>query len=77
MAEPMVDITVSTLNNQKTTMKAMEVNFQLESSSGKYRRTMTAYTTDKAVGFMKVMDWRELSEKWPHLAAIPFPTLPK
>ena len=64
-------VNVSVLNGQVETFETTPVEFTLESLDGK-RYNITALTTDKVTGNMRVTDWSTCAKQWPHLKGIQF-----
>ena len=64
-------VNVSVLNGQVEIFETTPVEFTLESLDGK-RYNITAFTTNKVTGNMRVTDWSTCAEQWPHLKGIQF-----
>ena len=67
------NVTVNVLNEKMSTFETMPVEFALESLDGKTAVNVSAFTTKRVTGNMKVVDWSVHADKWPHLSHIEFP----
>ena len=68
-------VNVNVLNGQVETFETVPVEFGLESVNGKVKTTISAFTTNRVTGDMKVINWAKQSKKWNHLKGIQFPTM--
>ena len=66
-------LTVQVLNNNQATLDSSTVDFVIESIDGKISRQMSAYTTKRVTGNLKVVNWNKHKGKWSHLKEIHFP----
>ena len=46
---------------------------KLKSAKGNVRMKVSAYTTTRVTGYMRVVDWNSYKRQWPHLRNINFP----
>ena len=68
-------MTVNVLNGQIKTFETMPVEFGLESLTGEVNMRISAFTTNKVTGDMRVINWRKESTKWAHLNRVKFPVV--
>ena len=70
-------ISVHVLNGKTETFESKPVEFTLESLDGNVDIKMSAMTTDRVTGDLKVVDWDNNKHKWNHLQNIDFPKVGK
>ena len=66
-------VTVNVLNGRVEAFETMPVEFEVESVDGQFTRKISALTTDRGTGNLRIIDWRKESSKWNHLQGIEFP----
>ena len=66
---------VNVLNGQVKTFLTMPVEVELESLDGNVNATISAFTTDKVTGDMRVVNWNQYATKWVHPKDISFPNV--
>ncbi len=71
------NMSVGTLNGEKTRMNTTEVHFTIQSVDGKVNQPMTAFVSDNVAGDLKVTDWNRAKVKYDHLKEIKFPKFDK
>ena len=64
-------VKVNVLNGQVETFETTPVECTLESLDGKSFK-ITAFTTNRVTGNMRVTDWSTCAERWPHIKEITF-----
>ena len=69
----METVTVNVLNGHVKTFEPRPVDIELKSLTDNVRTTQTAYTANRVVGNMSVIDWNGFKRRWPHLLKINFP----
>ena len=70
-------VTVKVLNNRVETFQTMPVEFELESANGEFKTKLTAYTTERVTGNVKIVNWKICANRWEHLKDIEFPDVGK
>ncbi|XP_067649100.1 uncharacterized protein [Haliotis asinina] len=68
-------VSVNVLNSKQETFNSMTVEVGLESVDGSVDINISALTTTKVTGMMKVIDWQKHARDWKHLHDIEFPKL--
>ena len=58
-------VSVNVLNGRA--FETMPVELQVESVDGHFTRKISAHTTDRVTGNLRIIDWRKESNKWKHL----------
>ena len=66
-------VSVNVLNGRVEAFKTMPVELEVESVDGQFTRKISALTTDRVTGNLRIIDWRKESNKWKHLQGIAFP----
>ena len=66
-------IKVNVLNGDCKSFQTMPVEFGLESVNGDVDIRVKALTAKKVTGNMKIIQWSQHADKWPHLKHINFP----
>ena len=66
-------IKVNVLNGECKSFQTMPVEFGLESVNGDVDIRLKALTVKRVTGNMKVIQWSQHADKWPHLKHIDFP----
>ena len=61
---------MSVLNGQLKSFETTPVEYIIESLDGKTSLKVTALTTGKVTGSMRVIDWTTCAKEWPHLRNI-------
>ena len=64
-------VKVNVLNGQVETFETTPVECTLESLDGKSYK-ITAFTTNRVTGNIRITDWSTCAERWPHLKEITF-----
>ena len=64
-------VKVNVLNGQVKTFETTPVECVLESLEGKSFK-ISALTTNRVTGNMRVTDWSTCAEQWPHLRGVTF-----
>ena len=66
-------VSVNVLNGRVEAFETMPVELEVESVDGHFTRKISALTTDRVTGNLRIIDWRKESNKWKHLQGIAFP----
>ena len=66
-------VSVNVLNGRVEAFETMPVELEVESVDGQFTRKISALTTDRVTGNLRIIDWRKESNKWKHLQGIAFP----
>ena len=64
---------VNVLNRKVEAFQTMPVELEVESLYGQLTRRISALTTDRVTGNLRIINWRKESNKWKHLQGIAFP----
>ena len=68
-------VNVSVLNGHVETFETSPVECMIESLNGKSKLRITAFTTERAIGDTKAIDWSMCAREWSHLRQLKFPKL--
>ena len=63
------------LNGEEDSFETMPVEFDLQSTDGKTRARISAFTATRVTGNMRPVNWKGQSGKWKHLQGVDFPNL--
>ncbi|XP_068749411.1 uncharacterized protein [Montipora capricornis] len=66
-------VTVNVLNGRVEAFETMPVKLEVLSVDGQFARKISALTTDRVTGNLRIIDCRKESSKWKHLQGIDFP----
>ncbi|XP_067040969.1 uncharacterized protein [Acropora muricata] len=66
-------VSVNVLNGRVEAFETMPVELEVESVDGHFTRKISALTTDRVTGNLRIIDWKKESNKWKHLQGIAFP----
>ena len=64
---------MNVLNRRIETFETMPVELDLESVDGTFTRSISALTTNRVTGDLRIIDRGKESAKWKHLQGIHFP----
>ena len=66
-------VTVNVLNGQIETFDTKTVHFEKKNVNGNVNMNVTAYTENRVISNLNVVDWNIYKKRWPYLEKLDFP----